>query len=305
MITDSSTIAAPATISPSAGMISCAGTSTSSPLRSSSEGTVSVRPVGPQPAPERLLAPAPERVGLGLAAPLGQRLGEVGEEHREPEPDADLDDEAQRLAVRPGAQDLDRGDERADLGHEHDRVADHVARVELGEAGAQGGEQDLRARTPNASLAVVMGVSSRVQKVRVDEVIRKCSTIGPTASDGKNVSAPTMMTVEVSSTTNVGPVTGKLPASAAVAFFCDERARQREHRDRREEAPEQDRQPLDEVPHDVAVGGRHGQAGERRAVVADARGEGVEHLGEAARPAVVEARRAPAARRWPRPFPPA
>ena len=35
-----------------------------------------------------------QRVGLRLAAALGHRLGEVGEQHGEPEPDGDLDDEA-------------------------------------------------------------------------------------------------------------------------------------------------------------------------------------------------------------------
>ena len=35
-----------------------------------------------------------QRLGLGLAAPLGQRLGEVGEQHREPQPERHRADEA-------------------------------------------------------------------------------------------------------------------------------------------------------------------------------------------------------------------
>ena len=40
-----------------------------------------------------------QRVGLGLAAALGHGLGEVGEEHREPEPERDLQIEAEAGAM--------------------------------------------------------------------------------------------------------------------------------------------------------------------------------------------------------------
>ena len=100
VMTDSSTVAAPAMISPSAGMISRAATTTMSPLRSCSDGTVSVVPSGSQPVAERLRAALAQRVGLRLAAALGERLGEVREEHGEPQPDRDLDDEPDGLAVR-------------------------------------------------------------------------------------------------------------------------------------------------------------------------------------------------------------
>ena len=85
-----------------------------------------------------------QRIGLGLAAALGHRLGEVREEHREPEPQRDLQHEAERLAVRVGEEQLDRRDRRADLGHEHDRVSHHVDRVELLEALDDRREHDLR-----------------------------------------------------------------------------------------------------------------------------------------------------------------
>ena len=42
-----------------------------------------------------------QRVGLGLAAAFGHRLGEVGEEHREPQPGRDAEDEPP--AIRPAA----------------------------------------------------------------------------------------------------------------------------------------------------------------------------------------------------------
>ena len=47
----------------------------------------------------------PQRVGLRLAAPFGHRLGEVGEEHGQPEPERDLELEAEIAAAgrrRPG-----------------------------------------------------------------------------------------------------------------------------------------------------------------------------------------------------------
>ena len=77
----------------------------------------------------------PQRVGLGLAAALGHRLGEVGEQHREPQPHRDADDEARRDFARPVSADEDqhRRQHAADEDHEHHRVADLVARVELAE----------------------------------------------------------------------------------------------------------------------------------------------------------------------------
>ena len=91
--------------SPSPGMKSPASTSTTSPLRRQA-GTTSCRrsrrPAVLEPsflAGDRRAGLA-QRFGLGLAAPLGHRLGEVGEEHREPQPERDGEDEAGgRLAV--------------------------------------------------------------------------------------------------------------------------------------------------------------------------------------------------------------
>ena len=90
VIADSSTEAMPSMISPSPGMSSPASTTTRSPLRSDDDGTASslAAAVADQAPRRGLLAHLAQRVGLGLAAPLGHRLGEVGEEHREPEPDA-------------------------------------------------------------------------------------------------------------------------------------------------------------------------------------------------------------------------
>ena len=91
-------------------------------------------------------------VGLGLAAALGERLGEVGEDDREPEPEGDREGEpgglvaaAEGLAAEDLDQPADRGDQRADLDHEHHRVVELHARVELAQAGDQIARHDQRA----------------------------------------------------------------------------------------------------------------------------------------------------------------
>ena len=124
----SSTEAAPSITSPSAGMNSPASTSTTSPRASSEDETcsrarvaVGVRQPGGHDVPARLA----QGVGLGLASALGHRLGEVGEDHREPQQQRDGQDEARRRLAVPGHR-LDeqhQGEERAHPHHEHHRVA--------------------------------------------------------------------------------------------------------------------------------------------------------------------------------------
>ena len=86
VMADSSTLAMPSTISPSPGMTSPATTTQRSPSASSLEAFSSDRAVGRPHPGERLGAGLAERVGLRLAPALGDRLGEVGEQHGEPEP---------------------------------------------------------------------------------------------------------------------------------------------------------------------------------------------------------------------------
>ena len=73
-----------------------------------------------------------QRVGLGLAAALGHGLGKVGEEHREPQPERDLEVEAKAGAVMHGVVDEQRrGEHAAHLDNKHHRVLDHAAGIEL------------------------------------------------------------------------------------------------------------------------------------------------------------------------------
>ena len=95
VIADSSTDATPSMISPSAGMNSPALTITTSSFRSA-RGRHGLGPAaGAEPVRDRLGPRLAQRVGLRLAAPFGHRFGEVGEQHREPQPERDLQLEAE------------------------------------------------------------------------------------------------------------------------------------------------------------------------------------------------------------------
>ena len=127
VMADSSTMAIPSITSPSPGM-TCPAYHARSPACSWDAGISAVVPSGLSSVGDGFLAAAAQGVGLGLAPALGHRFGEVGEQHRRPQPQRDQPDEH----VGP-AEELDRGDHAADLDHEHDRVADHRAGVELDE----------------------------------------------------------------------------------------------------------------------------------------------------------------------------
>ena len=135
VIADSSTVAMPSITVPSPGITSPATTTTMSPrLQLGGRADRAVLHRG-----DRLLAHRAQGVGLGAPAALGERLGHVREDHRQPQPDRDrervpgrLVTAAERLAAAELDEPRDRGDQRADLDDEHHRVADLHARVELG-----------------------------------------------------------------------------------------------------------------------------------------------------------------------------
>ena len=144
VIADSSTEPTPSITSPSAGIISPASTITTSPRWSSGAGTL--RPSRSRGVGRR--ARRAQRVRLRLAAALGDRLGEVREQHRQPEPDRDHADEPE-LAVSPADEvehEDDGGDDAAELDDEHHRVLQLQPRVELRERVPNGRERRARAR---------------------------------------------------------------------------------------------------------------------------------------------------------------
>ena len=86
-----------------------------------------------------------QRVRLGLAAALGHRLGEGGEQHRHPQPGHDLDLEADAgRAHNDVTHHQHGGDQRHQLDGEHHRVLHQFPGMQLGEACHQGGLQDGR-----------------------------------------------------------------------------------------------------------------------------------------------------------------
>ena len=90
VITDSSTVAMPSITSPSPGIRSPVSAITISPERSFEAETVSILPF----ASKRLAMESVfvfRRFGLRLAARFRHGFREVGEQHREPEPDGNLD----------------------------------------------------------------------------------------------------------------------------------------------------------------------------------------------------------------------
>ena len=93
VMADSSTEAMPSITVPSPGMTSPASTTTTSPRRSSFAGFVAAV----AQLRDGLRAHRAQRVGLCLAAALGDRLGEVAEEHGEPQPDRDREREPRRV----------------------------------------------------------------------------------------------------------------------------------------------------------------------------------------------------------------
>ena len=93
VIADSSTEATPSTTSPSAGMTwpGLDDDEVARPERRSRDDLALVEPEPVEPVGRGVLPRLPQAVGLGLAAGLGQRLGEVGEEHRQQEQQASSD----------------------------------------------------------------------------------------------------------------------------------------------------------------------------------------------------------------------
>src|SRR5690606_38759145 len=123
---------------------------------------------------------------------LRHRLGKVGEKHGEPEPERDRQDEPGALRPRPdqGRHGEECGEEAAHSDDEHHRVPLQVAWRELAEGITDGGEHEL-AVEERAGLGSHGGY--RVNSWR-------CSTTGPSARAGRNVSAPTRRTVPTRST---------------------------------------------------------------------------------------------------------
>ena len=109
-----------------------------------------------------------QRVGLGLAASLGDRLGDVGEDHRQPQPERHDGGEPQRVTVAAkGRQHRDAGgDGRAQLDDEHHRVVDLMAGIELAERVLGGLPHDLGCKQLRRLAGIVAGWDGRCRSYR-------------------------------------------------------------------------------------------------------------------------------------------
>ena len=87
----------------------------------------------------------PQRIGLSLASSFGDSLGKVGEQDGDPQPDDNLEGEAEiSPAVRQVANEDDRRQQCDDLDHEHDRISDQRPWIEFREGRPDRRPNDLR-----------------------------------------------------------------------------------------------------------------------------------------------------------------
>ncbi|WP_412104554.1 hypothetical protein [Rhizobium johnstonii] len=84
-------------------------------------------------------------IRLRLAAAFGDGFGEIGKEHGEPEPEIDLEREAEIAVARHQIAQEEDGGQHRDRGHDkHDRVSGERAGVQLLESGPHGRNEDAR-----------------------------------------------------------------------------------------------------------------------------------------------------------------
>src|SRR5262249_6339638 len=143
------------------------------------------------------------------------RLGEIGEYHREPEPERDGQNEARRRLALPDQRlyEEDRRQHAADLDHEHDGVLHLMSRVELPERaddrGAHDRQLEERAGFPRTGR----------HRHPPQAWSSRCWTTGPRARAGRKVRAPTMITTPISRVTKSGVCVGSVPGPAGTSFF--------------------------------------------------------------------------------------
>ena len=147
VIADSSTEAMPSITVPSPGITSPASTTTTSP-RCSCEAATSPPSCSRAVVSERIARSEAACARPRPSASASARLAKTTVSHSQTATvnvnQRGLVAAAQRLAAEELDQPRDRRDQRADLDHEHDRVADLHARVELRERAPDRRPQDLR-----------------------------------------------------------------------------------------------------------------------------------------------------------------
>ena len=131
-------------------------------------------------------------IGLSLAAAFRHGFGEVGEEDGKPEPESDLEIEAERgLVDGEVTNEIERGDDAAQLNHEHDGVLHHGAGIEFGECVDESAADDLcveeilcgSAACHVVFLSCLEGFASLHEEVLEDGTERECGKERECADD--------------------------------------------------------------------------------------------------------------------------
>ncbi len=188
----------------------------------------------------RLRAGLAQIIGLGLAAPLGHRFGEIREADREPQPQRDLQFESDQRQLLPARTFLTRMIVTA-------RAVTSTTNITGLRAWMRG--SNLRIESTSAPLTMSLSHSAVALRSAIGNysclqnslpcIIARCSTMGPSASAGKKVSAATIRITATSRITKMAPLVGKVPALARNRPFGRQRTGQREHRHLHHETPEQ------------------------------------------------------------------
>ena len=133
---------------------------------------------------DRVGARPAQGVGLRFSAPFRHRLGEIGEQDREPEPGGDLSGEGRGpVACDQIPHEKQRHEGRDYLGHEDDGILRQRPRIKLARRVDRCGRDDLAIEQPLGLCFLRHGSDSR-QKV-LPPSIKKCSTTGPRDRAGK------------------------------------------------------------------------------------------------------------------------
>ncbi len=115
--------------------------------------------------------------GLGLCTPpaFGDRLGEIGKQHGEPEPGSDLAAKQRRLACHEIASEEDRHERRYDGRYEDHGVLDQRARIELAYR-VEGGAPDQRGIGDGSLMALARRTACAIAVTQVQS--RSCEYHG-------------------------------------------------------------------------------------------------------------------------------
>ena len=242
VIADSSTVAMPSTTSPSLGITSPAVDDALVADVERGARDLLDRAVGAPAVGDGLGPRLAQRGGLRLAAAFGHRLGEVGEQHREPQE-----------RRRPGRRTRSRSSSTSPRSRKNRIVVSttptpttnitglriSVARVELDEA------VDDRAATMTDRTRLRHELGRRAAPIGDDRGPRSaptapsCSTMGPSARAGKNVRPATMTTTPTTRPTNSGVSVGNVPGRRRHRLLAGQRAGDRQRRDDQEEPADQ------------------------------------------------------------------